>query len=344
MHLPFFALRWRRRLARGLLEGLARVGALRADLRAARAEVEVLRDVPYGPHPVAHTLDIYRPLHATGLLPVLLYIHGGAFVLCSKDTHRSLALLNAQRAGYLVFCINYRLAPGHAYPAAIADACAAYEWVTRHARQYGGDPESIVVAGESAGGNLALGVAVAATYRRPEPYARRVFHRAPPRGVMPLMPLLQASDAASREGQAGVGPLALSVLRDIELAYFGAPARASAATLMADPVRVLEECGAPKREFPWVFSGAGTADVCCTDVRRLARACRELGLPMQAAYFRNEGHAFHALHWRAAARRFWKRSVAFLRRLANRRLARGVRVLVGDVSRAGLGRHRVLVT
>jgi len=311
------ALRWPQRVVGALLSGLARAGELVADLRAAREDVAVLENVPYGSHPVAHQLDIYRPRYARGLLPVLLYIHGGAFVLGSKDTHRSLALLNAQRARYLVFNINYRLAPGHPFPSAIADACAAYRWVAQHARQYGGDPERIVVAGESAGGNLALGVAIAATYRRPELYARSLFAACPaPLGVMPLMPLLQTSDPARRAGQPGIGPLTLSVLKQIERAYLGGPVTASAATLMADPVRVLEECGAPDREFPMVFSGAGTADPCCADVRRLALACRTLDLTMEAAYFRDEGHAFHALHWRRAAQLFWKRSVAFLRKVA----------------------------
>ena len=314
--LPLLWLRWRQRVLGSLFHGLARLGDLDSSLRAARADVDVQLDVPYGPHPVAHRLDVYRPRHVDGPLPVMLYIHGGAFVLCSKDTHRHLALLNAHRAGYLVFNINYRLAPQHPFPAAIADACAAYRWVCAHAREYGGDPERIVVAGESAGGNLALGVAIAASYRRPETYTRSMFRCPTPLGVMPLMPLLQTSDPARRAGQVGVNRLALSVLKDIERAYLGGPFTAASAPLLADPVRVLEECGRPDRVFPQVFSGAGTADLCCADVRRLAQACRELGIPVETAYFRDEGHAFHALHWREAARRFWRRSVRFLRGVA----------------------------
>jgi acetyl esterase len=314
--LPFLWLRWRQRVLGSLFHGLAKLGDFASDLRAAREQVDVLLDVPYGPHPVAHRLDIYRPRDVAGPLPVMLYIHGGAFVLCSKDTHRHLALLNAQRAGYLVFNINYRLAPQYPFPAAVADACAAYRWACAHAREYGGDPERIVVAGESAGGNLALGVAIAASYRRPETYTRSMFRCPTPVGVMPLMPLLQTSEPGRRIGQPGVSRLALSVLRDIERAYLGGPLAAANAPLLADPVRVLEECGLPHRAFPQVFSGAGTADLCCADVRRLAIACRELGVPIQTAYFRDEGHAFHALHWRRAAVRFWRRSVKFLRGIA----------------------------
>lgn len=312
-----------RRLLGGMFEGLARLGDLDAELRAARDSVDVVTDVPYGPHRIAHRLDVYRPSNASGPLPVMLYIHGGAFVMCSKETHRSMALLNAQRAGYLVFNINYRLAPNHPYPAAIADACAAYRWVLEHAAEHGGDPARCVVAGESAGGNLALGVAIASSYRRPERYARALFDAPAPLGVMPLMPLLQTSDPARRARQHGVTRLTLAVLRSIERAYLGRSRIAPAALLMADPVRVLEECGPPQRRFPHVFSGAGTADPCCADVRRLALACRELGVPMETLYVRDAGHAFHALHWRRAARRFWRRTIVFLRSVGKipRRLA-----------------------
>ena len=304
---------WRRRAFGGLFAGIARLGDFSADLRAARDDVEVITDVPYGPHPVAHRLDVYRPRDVPRPLPVLLYIHGGAFICCSKDTHRGLALIYAQRAGYLVFNINYRLAPRHRFPSAIADACAAYQWVVEHAAEYGGDPQRIVVAGESAGGNLALGVAIAATYRRPEPWARGLFELPPPVGVMPLMPFLQASMPEHRHG---ANRLLMSVFKDIERLYLGGSMAQTADNLMADPIRVLEECGPPQRAFPLVFSGAGTADPCCADVRRLALACRRLNLPMQAAYFRGEGHGFHALRWRRASRSFWRRSLSFLGRAA----------------------------
>jgi acetyl esterase len=309
--------RLRRRAIHGFFTAVARAGELAARWRRPEDPVEVIRDVAYGWHPVAHRLDIYRPRYAPRPLPVLLYIHGGAFVLCSKETHASIAQVNAEEAGFLVFNINYRLAPNHPYPAAIADACAAYRWVVENCARYGGDRSRIVVAGESAGGNLALGVGVAACYRRPEDYARRVFDTGVvPVGLMPLMPYLQASDPLRHTGQPGIGYFSLSVVKDIAMAYLGAHAPASEATLMADPVRVLEECGAPARTFPQVFSGVGTADLCCADVRRLEAACRALGLPIATHYFENEVHAFHALRWRDAARRFWHESLEFLRAMA----------------------------
>lgn len=306
---------WRRRAFDRFFEAVARVADFSSDLRAARDDVQLIRDVAYGPHPVAHRLDIYRPRDVPRPLPVLLYIHGGAFMLCSKETHRGLALLNAQRAGHLVFNINYRLAPRHPFPSAIADACAAYAWVVAHCAEYGGDPSRITVAGESAGGNLALGVAIACCYKRPETWARQLYALPAPVGVMPLMPFLQTSQPHHRRAP-NVGTLVQSVFRGIERAYLGMPGDPSRDTRMADPVRVLEECGAPDRPFPPLFSGAGTADPCVADVRRLAQACQRLGIPIQTAYFHGEAHGFHALRWRRAARSFWRRSLAFLARVS----------------------------
>lgn len=297
-----------------MFNGLARLTTRFMVRRAADVGVEVIRDLAYGPHPVAHRLDIYRPRYAPRPLPVLLYIHGGGFIVCSKDTHRGIALLKAARPGYLVFNINYRLAPRHPFPAAIEDACAAYRWVVANARRFGGDPRRIVVAGESAGGNLALGVAIAATYERPEPYARAVHALGVvPAAVMPITPYLQAS---APERHAGFGYWSAAVARDIAQLYLGADTAPGRTNLMADPIRVLEECGRPVRDFPKVLSGVGTLDLCWGDVRRLRVACRRLGIPAQVRCYRGEVHAFHVLRWRAAARRFWREMVDFLKNVA----------------------------
>lgn len=310
--------RWRRRAFHGVFSVAARVSHYTSDIRAARAQVEVIRDLAYGPHPVAHRVDVYRPRLAPRPLPVLIYMHGGAFTLCSKDTHAGIALLNAQHAGYLVFNINYRLAPHYRFPAAVEDACQAFRWVAANAHRHGGDPERIVLAGESAGANLALGVAIATAYKRPEPYAREVFEsRLRPLGVMPITPYLQVSNPLRHALHPGAGYWAVRLTQDIARIYLGTDgAQPTATTLMADPIRVLEECGAPLREFPEVFSAVGTADICHADVRRLEEVCARHALPFTGHYFQDEIHAFHALRWwRQAARDFWRASVGFLRRV-----------------------------
>ena len=309
--------RWRRKAVNGLFRTYAGVGARWVEARARREHIETFRDVAYGPH-AYNRLDIYRPQFAPRPLPVMLYIHGGAFTLCSKDTHRGIAVANAALGQYLVFNIDYRLAPKFRYPAAHEDACRAYAWVVENCARYGGDASRIVVAGESAGGNLALTVAVAASYRRPEPWARAVYEAAArPLAVQPIMPYLQVSNPSRQGFNVYSGYVSISVAHDIAAAYLGRLRTGSSTeTLMADPIRVLEECGAPDKPFPRVWSGVGTADPCCEDVHRLEVACQRLGIAAQTVYYERQVHAFHALGWREPARRFWVDSTTFLREVA----------------------------
>jgi monoterpene epsilon-lactone hydrolase len=87
----------------------------------------------------------------------MLYLHGGGYVLGSLNTHRSLVGSLAQRCSLNVLTINYRKAPDHPFPAALDDARRAYRWLLRHGHQ----PHDIVVAGDSAGGGLALALLLA---------------------------------------------------------------------------------------------------------------------------------------------------------------------------------------
>src|SRR5262249_2103530 len=146
------------------------LGRLHPDANPQRHRIEVERDIPYLPTgDRAHLLDVYRPTSSDGPLPVVLYVHGGGFRILSKDTHWVMGLSFASK-GYLVFNINYRLAPRAPFPAALEDTCAAFAWVVRHAARWNGDVGRMVLAGESAGANLVTALSVATSYRRPEPW------------------------------------------------------------------------------------------------------------------------------------------------------------------------------
>jgi epsilon-lactone hydrolase len=87
---------------------------------------------------------------------VLLYLHGGGYVSCSPQTHRAITTALARRLKCPVFALDYRLAPEHPFPAAVDDAAAAFAWLT----ESGLAPEKIALAGDSAGGGLALATIV----------------------------------------------------------------------------------------------------------------------------------------------------------------------------------------
>ncbi len=92
-------------------------------------------------------------------LPVLIYYHGGGFVIGDLDSHDSICRRIAVAAGCLVVSVAYRLAPEAPYPAAVEDSLAALDWCTAHVAEVGGDPTRLAVGGDSAGGGLAAYVA-----------------------------------------------------------------------------------------------------------------------------------------------------------------------------------------
>lgn len=108
---------------------------------------------------------LYTPtalVGATDPAPLLLFFHGGGFMYGGLDSHDGPCRLLAERAGCLVLAIDYRLAPEHPFPAAYDDCLAALRWVHEHATEVGADVARIAVGGDSAGGNLSAGVAIAA--------------------------------------------------------------------------------------------------------------------------------------------------------------------------------------
>jgi len=130
------------------------------------------------PEPVAHVeyrelpgsegaipVRIYTPA-GTGPFPVLVFFHGGGWVLCNLDTHDPVCRSLANGARCIVVSVDYRLAPEHKFPAAPHDCYAATQWVINNATLINGDPARVAVGGDSAGGNLAAVVALMARDRR----------------------------------------------------------------------------------------------------------------------------------------------------------------------------------
>lgn len=117
-------------------------------------------EIPTASGPMAARL--YRPIEsmddqptAAEPLPLLVFFHGGGFVLGDIDTHDEPCRLLCRFGRFWVLSVNYRLAPEHPFPAAYEDAQAAFHFAKQQAATWGADPARIAVGGDSAGGNLA---------------------------------------------------------------------------------------------------------------------------------------------------------------------------------------------
>ncbi|MBI5274824.1 MAG: alpha/beta hydrolase [Burkholderiales bacterium] len=123
-------------------------------------DVGAVRELKAGSVP----LRLYRPIGSapSQALPVLVYYHGGGWVIGDLDTHDTLCRELCNGSGCSVVAVDYRLAPEHRFPAAVDDAAAALRWVHANAGELKLDPARIAVGGDSAGGNLAAVMAIVA--------------------------------------------------------------------------------------------------------------------------------------------------------------------------------------
>jgi len=120
------------------------------------------KDMTYPTEGGTQTVRIYTPDGATGPLPVVVYYHGGGFVIADLDTYDATPRAVAKGAKAIVASVEYRHAPEAKFPAQQEDAVAAYKWVLENAKSFSGDASKVALVGESAGGNLATNVAIAA--------------------------------------------------------------------------------------------------------------------------------------------------------------------------------------
>ncbi len=120
-----------------------------------RAGVDVKRNVPFAPYGKRGLLDVYTSTNTPPAgAPVLLQVHGGAWVIGNKE-EQGLALMEHLAAkGWVCVAVNYRLAPRDRWPAQIIDVKRAIAWIRENIADYGGDPDYIAITGGSAGGHL----------------------------------------------------------------------------------------------------------------------------------------------------------------------------------------------
>ncbi|HZU47051.1 MAG TPA: alpha/beta hydrolase [Mycobacterium sp.] len=139
----------------GIARALMRQSHALMGARVAVPTMDLAIAGPDGPLLMRH----YRPVLPKPA-PLLVFFHGGGFVVGDIESHDGLCGMICRDAAIHVVSVNYRLAPEHKAPAAVDDCIAAYRWALRHAAEFGADPSRIGVGGDSAGGNLAALVAL----------------------------------------------------------------------------------------------------------------------------------------------------------------------------------------
>lgn len=315
-------------------KGLSGVTRLAPMAKPEAHGVEVLSNISYGePGAEHHLLDVYRPMRRSGPLPVVLYIHGGGFRILSKDTHWIMGLLYARR-GYLVFNINYRLAPENPFPAGLKDCCKAYNWVVGNAARFGGSfDQGWILAGESAGANLATSLAICSCVPREEAWAREVFEsNRPPNSVIAACGMLQVTDAERFYRSRKLPRWVADRLEEVSASYLknhesDPPLPKSSQNSLknsskknyenktlelADPLVILEKGFKGEHKLPPFFAPVGTADPLLDDTRRLKKALDRLNVFCLPRYYPGEAHAFMAFIWRKQAQLCWQETFDFL--------------------------------
>ena len=276
---------------RALLEGFA--GFLNTDLPEVGAFHEAVAVAD------GVTCDVIAP-KGVGPHPVLVYLHGGGWVSGSPRTHRKLGYRFAE-AGYLVFHVDYRLAPEHPFPTPFDDCVAAIRFAAREAKRFGGDPRRLAVGGDSAGANLAAAAAIALA----EDAAR-------PRAALLVYGMFDFASLASvvTGGPASAGPLADMGTKLVDLmvsAYLG---RDPAPALLADP-RVSPLRAAHR--LPPCHVVVGGADPLVAQARDLARALEAAGVALEHRVDVGMPHGYAQMEFLPAARPAIDRMAAFLR-------------------------------
>jgi acetyl esterase/lipase len=236
-------------------------------------DVEKVKDIQYvDDGRKAHRLDVYRPKdHRTGC-PVLVYVHGGGWVIGDKREQGMPMMLHLAAHGWVCFTINYRLSPKHAWPAHLDDVHAALRWVEEHAEDYGGDASYIVISGGSAGGHLsALGALTASDDGRG--------------GVDAAVPIYGVYDFTNRDGLRDHRFISLFLERMIMKTPFETNRKAY------EDASPIDRVHADAPPF-LVIHGANDSLVPVAEARSFVRTLEAAGVPVTYAELPGAQHAF----------------------------------------------------
>ncbi|HYW49111.1 MAG TPA: alpha/beta hydrolase [Gemmatimonadaceae bacterium] len=220
---------------------------------------------------------IYTP-EGAGPFPVIVYYHGGGWVIADKAVYDGGARGLSKQANAVVISIDYRLAPEAKFPAQHDDALAAYRWALANSSSINGDPKRIALAGESAGGNLALATAIAA----------RDAKLQKPMAVISVYPIAQPdTTTGSYTTYANAKPLNRAMM-----GWFAKQTVRTPADLQDPRVNLVK---ANLRDLPPVTIINAQIDPLLDDGAMLERALRDAGTPVERRIYDGVTHEFFGM-------------------------------------------------
>lgn len=237
------------------------------------------KDVAYGSNKQQFA-RIYRPAKMDGkkAMPVVVYYHGGGWVIATVDTYDATPRMLAKELGAIVVSVEYRHAPEFKFPAQHEDAAAAYRWTLDNAASWGGDPKKVALAGESAGGNLAVATAIFA----------RDNGLSAPRHVLSVYPIADSSmTLPSRMDSFNAKPLNTPMLK-----WFGHYYSKTKADMQDPRVNLV---AANLRGLPPVTIINAQIDPLRSDGDTLAQALRDAGNMVDQKTYAGVTHEFFGM-------------------------------------------------
>ncbi|WP_232410904.1 alpha/beta hydrolase [Methylophilus sp. 5] len=220
---------------------------------------------------------VYTPV-GEGPFPVILYFHGGGFVLADSKVYEASIIALAQGARAIVVSVDYHLAPEHPFPTQPNEAFAAYQWLRQHAGELNGDRQRIAVAGESAGGNLAVVTSLMARDKDvPLPLHQLLIY-----------PLVNNdTQNASYENNAHAKPLNAAMMYWF-FGHYSQPAEAESAYALPDKAQSL-------KELPPATIITAEIDPLYEEGRAFAERLQNDGVPVAYRHFDGVVHEFFGM-------------------------------------------------